>query len=102
MAALTVADLSDPEGEGPTATIAALKALQKQIGRLDRDRYAALSRAALLRQEIAEFEAALEEQASRTTAPIHELRRKTAARQPAGKAKPRAAPGAGKRKQQSA
>ena len=48
------------------------------------------------------FEAALEEQASRTAAPIHELRRKTAARQPAGKAKPRAAPGAGKRKQQSA
>jgi len=64
-----VADLSDSEdsdraGAGGRQTIAALKALQKQICKLEKERYAALSRAALLRQEIADLDATLEEQAS--------------------------------------
>ncbi|KAH8057092.1 hypothetical protein JL721_9832 [Aureococcus anophagefferens] len=53
-------DAADDE-TGPAATIAALKSLQRQIGRLDRDRYGALSRAALLRQEIGELEQSLEQ-----------------------------------------
>ncbi|KAH8060108.1 hypothetical protein JL722_5065 [Aureococcus anophagefferens] len=53
-------DAADDE-TGPAATIAALKSLQRQIGCLDRDRYGALSRAALLRQEIGELERSLEQ-----------------------------------------
>ena len=55
-----VDSLDSDEGEGgPSATIAALRALQRQIARLDRDRYAALSKAAMLRSEIGELEEAL-------------------------------------------